>query len=658
MAKTPHLPQNQVIMMKLGLGIDTGGTYTDTVIMDLADGSIIDSNKSLTTYPDLIRGIRNSIDGLKAEYLECVKFTSVSTTLATNTTLEGKGYPAGLILIGYNIPRKLPTDYVLSIDGGHDANGNEVEPLSKLEIVREFVIKNQYKVSSFALSSYFGVRNPEHELRIKETIQSLTNLPVVCGHELSMNLGAYERALTALLNAQLIPVIDQFIRSVQSVMEDKGINSILMMMKCDGSLVRIEEALKKPVESIFSGPAASLLGAAHLTGLKDCLTIDVGGTSTDISMICKDMPEISSSGAVVGGWETMVKAIKMDTSAMGGDSHVWLQEKMYLGPNRVIPLCLCATEFPSIISKLQNVENISTRIMSDIIQPTTFFMSNGIESHCLHASELEGEEMEILDAITEEPSSISDIASKTNRHPLMFEGILRKLIQKRYIKQVGFTPTDALHVLGDYQQWESYASLLGATILSRYLSITDFEFCTKLKKEVSRNLALHLISYCAGKMQKTDVEKILDGSELTKFMIIPPVVMVGAPVTAYLKDLQSLIEADIRVPKYHEVGNAVGALVGNVVYREEILIRPAGPGSLQCLLFSDKGRYTFDDYQEALEKGNALVGSSISEYMAGYGLSMDNVRFELERNDIGSIGAIPIETKIMGIAVGSPRRSI
>ena len=188
--------------------------------------------------------------------------------------------------------------------------------------------------------------------------------------------------------------------------------------------------------------------------------------------------------------------------------------------------------------------------------------------------------------------------------------------------------------------------------------MVDFEFCTKLKKEVSRNLALHLISYCAGKMQKTDVEKILDGSELTKFMIIPPVVMVGAPVTAYLKDLQGLIEADIRAPKYHEVGNAVGALVGNVVYREEVLIRPAGPGSLQCLLFSDKGRYTFDDYQEALEKGNALVSSSISEYMAGYGLSMDNVRFELEQNDIGSIGAIPIETKIMGIAVGSPRRSI
>jgi N-methylhydantoinase A/oxoprolinase/acetone carboxylase beta subunit len=73
----------------------------------------------------------------------------------------------------------------------------------------------------------------------------------------------------------------------------------------------------------------------------------------------------------------------------GGDSHVWVQEKMYVGPNRVIPLCLCANEFPSIISKLQNMDTISTRIMNDIIQPTTFFLGNGIKSYCLHASELE-----------------------------------------------------------------------------------------------------------------------------------------------------------------------------------------------------------------------------------------------------------------------------
>jgi N-methylhydantoinase A/oxoprolinase/acetone carboxylase beta subunit len=644
--------------MNFGLGIDTGGTYTDSVIMNLEDGSIIDSNKSLTTYPDLIKGIINSIDGLKAEYLANVRFTSVSTTLATNTTLEGRGYPAGLILIGYNISRKIPTDHILSIKGGHDADGNEVETLGNLDEVEKFVTMNKHKVSSFAVSSYFGVRNPEHELRIKEIIQDLTDLPVVCGHELSMDLGAYERALTALLNAQLIPVIDQFIRSVRSVMEDKKIDSVLMMMKCDGSLVRIEEALKKPVESIFSGPAASLLGAAHLTDLKECLTIDVGGTSTDISMIQDSMPVVSSSGAVVGGWDTKVKAIKMNTSAIGGDSHVWIHEKTNMGPNRVIPLCLCASEFPSLINKLQNAEKISRRIMNDILQPTTFFMCNGVKSHCLYASELEGEEIEIFDAINEEPSSISDIASRTNKHPLMFEDILRRLIQKRYIKQVGFTPTDVLHVTGDYTRWDSNASMLGATILSDYTSMEPFDLCEKLREDVAKEIVLNLIAHCANTVKKTDLEKILNGTELMKFMIKSPVVLVGAPVTPYMKDMKHFIDADIRIPEFHEVGNAVGALVGNVVYRGEALIRPTAPGSSQYLLFSEKGRYTFDDYQEALDTANSLVNSTVSEYMAGYGLSMDNVSFDLECNDIGSIGTVPLETKIVGVAVGSPRRII
>jgi len=644
--------------MNFGLGIDTGGTYTDSVIMNLEDGSIIDSNKSLTTYPDLIKGIINSIDGLKAEYLANVRFTSVSTTLATNTTLEGRGYPAGLILIGYNISRKIPTDHILSIKGGHDADGNEVETLGNLDEVKNFVTMNKHKVSSFAVSSYFGVRNPEHELSIKEMIQDLTDLPVVCGHELSMDLGAYERALTALLNAQLIPVIDQFIRSVRSVMEDKKIDSVLMMMKCDGSLVRIEEALKKPVESIFSGPAASLLGAAHLTDLKECLTIDVGGTSTDISMIRDSMPVVSSSGAVVGGWDTKVKAIKMNTSAIGGDSHVWIHEKTNMGPNRVIPLCLCASEFPSLINKLQNAEKISRRIMTDILQPTTFFMCNGVKSHCLYASELEGEEMEIFDAINEEPSSISDIASRTNKHPLMFEDILRRLIQKRYIKQVGFTPTDVLHVTGDYTRWDSNASMLGATILSDYTSMEPFDLCEKLREDVAREIVLNLIAHCADTVKKTDLEKILNGTELMKFMIKSPVVLVGAPVTPYVKDMKHFIDADIRIPEFHEVGNAVGALVGNVVYRGEALIRPTAPGSSQYLLFSEKGRYTFDDYQEALDMANSLVNSTVSEYMANYGLTMDNVSFDLECNDIGSIGTVPLETKIVGVAVGSPRRII
>lgn len=639
--------------MELGLGIDTGGTYTDAAIMDMSNGTIIESNKALTTYPDLIRGIKNSVEGLNPDYLKNIKSVSVSTTLATNTTLEGKGYPAGLILIGHTVPKKLSGDYVISIKGGHDSEGNEVAPLDDLETVREFVRKVGKRVAAFAVSGYFGVRNPEHELKVKEVIREMTDMPVVCGHELSLSLGAYERAVTALLNAQLIPVSKQFIKSIQTVMEEKGIKGTLMMMKCDGSLVRIEEALRKPVESIFSGPAASLVGAAHLTGLDTCVTVDVGGTSTDIAMISGGIPEISDSGAKVGGWKTMVKAIQMETSALGGDSQVWIKRKPYLGPSRVVPLCLAAAEFPVLLEKLEAIERPKERLMDEVIQPTTFFFRSGPHSEEHLTAELGEDEKAILDFLGEEPLSVYEISAKSGKHPLMFAGTLKDLIQKRYVGQVGFTPTDALHVLGEYARWDARASLQGAKILGPYLKKSPEEFSAHIKAEVVRKLALELVSFFADDLKKTDIEKLIGKEAYLKFRVKVPVVLVGAPVRAYMKDLNEMIDADIRIPPYHEVGNAVGALAGKVIHRTEVLIRPLAAGNAGYTVFSELGRDIFEEYGQALDYGLELSQKLVSEYMGGYGLEMENVEYDLKRNDVGSAGKSPLETRLVGIGVGS-----
>ncbi|HIH92974.1 TPA: hydantoinase/oxoprolinase family protein [Methanosarcina acetivorans] len=639
--------------MYLGLGIDTGGTYTDAAVIDMSNGTVIESNKALTTYPDLIRGIKNSIEGLNPDYLKRIKFASVSTTLATNTTLEGKGYPAGLILIGHTIPKKLASRYVISIGGGHDSDGNEVAPLEDLETVKEFVRQIKNKVAAFAVSGYFGVRNPEHELRVKEVIQEITDMPVVCGHELSLSLGAYERAVTALLNAELIPVSKQFIKSVQAVMEEKEIKATLMMMKCDGSLVRIEEALQKPVESIFSGPAASLVGAAHLTGLDTCATVDVGGTSTDIAMITGGIPEISDSGARVGGWKTMVKAIRMETSALGGDSLVWIRRKPFLGPARVIPLCLAASEFPEILEKLEKNDTPNERIMDEIIQPTSFFVRNGINSPELLSGELEEDERAIIEQLGTEPLSISEISERTGKHPLLFAGILKNLIRKRHLSQIGFTPTDALHVLGEYARWDGRASFIGAKMLGKTLKQGAEEFSARIKAEVVGKLTLELVSFFAEDLKKEDIGKLLAKEDVMKFRIKVPVVLVGAPVRAYLKGLNEAVDADIRIPAFHEVGNAVGALAGKIVHRTEILIRPSAAGNAEYSVFSRLGKDVFEDYGEALDYGLKLSHRLISEYMDGYGLDMDNVKFDLKQNDVGSRGKAPLETRLVGVGVGT-----
>ena len=188
--------------MQYSLGIDAGGTYTDSVILRDSDGKVIDSNKSLTTYPDPLTGINNSLDGLDPAYLKNVKFVSVSTTLATNSVLEGTGYPVGLILVNESdIQNKDGIEHFISLKGGHNSAGEEICPLD-LESVKSFILRTKNKVSAFAVSAYFSVRNPDHELKIKQLITEITDMPVVCGHELSQDLGAYERGITAYLNAR------------------------------------------------------------------------------------------------------------------------------------------------------------------------------------------------------------------------------------------------------------------------------------------------------------------------------------------------------------------------------------------------------------------------------------------------------------------------
>ncbi|WP_440955979.1 hydantoinase/oxoprolinase N-terminal domain-containing protein [Methanosarcina sp. Mfa9] len=639
--------------MKYSMGIDAGGTYTDSIIIRDSDGKVLDSNKALTTYPDLLAGIRNSIDGLDQKYLKDIKLVSVSTTLATNTILEKTGYPVGLIFVGdYELPEKLPVDYYTVVAGGHDHHGAELVPLD-MEAVRAFVRKLGDTVSAFAVSSYFSVRNPAHELAIKESIQELTGLPVVCGHELSLDLGAYERGVTAYLNAQLIPIADQFIRSIKEEMEHRGMDARLLMLKCDGSVVGINEALEKPIESIFSGPAASLVGASHLSGLKTCAVIDVGGTSTDVSMVEDGLPELCPEGAVVGGWQTKVKAIRMETSAMGGDSHVWVKGmKINIGPRRVIPLCVAAVKYPDFLETLKMGKTPAALRLEENVQPTKFFIKTGVVP-----TELGTYEKEIFERVEDTPTSLSDIFWKLEKKPSPH--LLDSLIRKRLVQAIGFTPTDALHVLGEYTAWDAEASKVGAKLLERYTQTDSLELCKQIKQEVARNMALNLMSYILKDVAPREIEKIILSDKFAQFRMKLPVVLIGGPVVAFTEEIKQILDADIVVPKYAEVGNAVGALVGKGIKRVEILIKNtyAKDRKRLVLVFSPAGRETFGSFPEALEHANTLGKKLVMDYMTEAGLDKGHVQISVDRKDISlsEAGTVPVETKLVFVGVGMPK---
>ena len=639
--------------MAYGLGIDAGGTYTDSVLIRNSDGKVVCSNKALTTYPEPLEGIKESIDGLDGEKLKLVTTVSVSTTLATNTLLEKTGHPVGLILIGdYDIPADSGIENYIRIQGGHDSNGDETASLD-LFAVEKFVLEIKDRVSAFAVSSYFSVRNPEHELRVKALIHELTGLPAVCGHELAQSLGAYERGVTAYLNAQLLPVAESFLKTVVSEIGRRGLNPRIAMLRCDGSVVSMHEAMKRPIESVFSGPAASLLGASYLSGLETCAVIDVGGTSTDVSMIYKGLPYLSETGAVVGGWQTRVRALRMETSAMGGDSHIWVQgSNINIGPMRVIPLCRAAVLYPDFMSTLKKRWIPDRLKLNEHIQATKFFVRTRQKP-----VNLSREEEELLSHIENEPLSLKDVY--WDRNILPSKKVMDSLIRKRLIQAIGFTPTDALHVLGEYTEWNSEASEIGAGLLANFIGTGRHEFCINVKRLFARNMAKDLLAFLMEGVDRAEIGKVLDGDFFSRFKVDIPVVLLGGPVKAYVNELNELIDAEIIVPEYSDVGNAAGALAGKGTKRVEITVRTLYSESRYDLrtkgifVYTPAGRRHFVIRSEAMEFAEGFGRKLVLDYMTESGFSPGQVTVNVEKKDIMThAGEIPLETRFIfeGIA--------
>lgn len=247
--------------MRLGLGIDTGGTYTDSVILDLDTKEIISRSKALTTHDDLLKGIVDSIDGLRSH--ENIQLVSLSTTLATNSVVEGKGCRVGLLTIGKRIVPDLDVSSIGFVDGEFDMRGNIVTELDEMSATN-LLNDMKGKVDSIAICGYLSVRYPEHENRLKGLASEILDVPVVCAHDLTSKLGFKERLNTAVMNASLIPEIIGLISSVKDALVEFDIDAPLMIVKGDGSVMSSDVAMERPIDTIMSGPASSQIGRAHV----------------------------------------------------------------------------------------------------------------------------------------------------------------------------------------------------------------------------------------------------------------------------------------------------------------------------------------------------------------------------------------------------------
>ncbi len=612
------------------LGLDTGGTFTDAVL--LADGRrVVASAKSLTTPWDLAIGIghamRAVLNDLPAGARRTnVNLVSVSTTLATNAVVENRFSPVCTLLIGFDdamVERSGIGRHggpLVRVAGGHGATGEEWAPLDE-NAVRGAVDACDARIEAYAVAASFSVRNPAHEVRARQLIRGLSQRPVTCAHELSSKLDAPRRALTAVLNARLTARIRHLIEALSQVLAQESIHAPLMIVKGDGSLMRADVALECPVETILSGPAASVVGAGFLTGLRDFIVSDMGGTTTDIAVVSGGRPVVRAEGALVGGWRTMVQAVDVRTIGLGGDSEVSFDRQLNLkvGPRKAMPLSLLAHSFPETLEDLKALAELPH--LPEFA--TQFAYRNPDREAPAHLSPLE---RRIWNALDLRPRRVS--AAVRNGSGLE---ALRRLADAGLVTLAAFTPSDAMHVLDVQRGWCREGAECGARILAALernaraaaAAVPPRQLCERTYELVVRRSARALLEAALAHDPGLETptgswgllgERLLDaavaGQPPSQWMrvtlgLAQPIVAIGAPVQAYYPDVARRLGAALSIPEHASVCNAVGAVAGVVSQRVEILVNQ--PSFNVFRVHDPAGSRDYPDSQAALAHAQRIA---------------------------------------------------
>lgn len=568
--------------MSLVLGIDTGGTYTDGVVVDLRTKQILKKAKALTTREELSIGIRNCITNLDFEDFKNISAVSLSTTLATNAIVEGRGCEVGLLMLGHKPIDTLPVKHYCVLQGGHDLKGRPIAELD-LEKTRQAISELKGKVDAVAISGYLSIRNPEHEIAVMGMVNEILDLPVVCAHQLTTTLGFHERTVTTVLNARLIPIITDLIESVKRVLDEKEIKAPIMIVKGDGCMMGEALAREKPIETILSGPASSIIGATFLTNTPEALVLDMGGTTTDIAILKNGVPKINKEGATVGGWLTRVQAAQIYTYGLGGDSYIQIHKdgEIQVGPQRVWPLSVVAHLYPYLVDELKvNFEKTYDLMFAQVTDCFMFLK----QSTCEVLNDVEQKVVEIL---KDGPRSLYYLTQRLEIDSNLLN--LQHLVNLGVLARISLTPTDILHAKGTYNQWNREAAERGVELLASRMRISPDEFIQLASEKIINDLCITCLQSLVGhEEQKFKIKNSPDvmyfmqkalspnqGQEFNcSFKINMPIIGIGAPVGIWLPEVAKKLNTSLIIPKHAEVANAVGAATGKIMETVKVLIKP------------------------------------------------------------------------------------
>jgi len=662
------------------LGVDTGGTYTDAVVIDETQDRVIASAKSLTTRPDLALGVSRAIDaaitkaGIAPDQIAMV---SLSTTLATNALVEGQGGRVALVFIGFDeaelgragLVDALRGDPVIIVRGGHAHSGAEAAALDEAAL-RKGLIDLPAGITGFAVAASFATRNPDHEIRARDLIRDTTGKPVTCSHELSKALGGPKRALTAVLNARLIGLITRLISACEMHLASIDVDARLMVVRGDGALVSAELAREKPIETILSGPAASIAGASWLTGETDALVSDIGGTTTDICLLRDGRPMIDPQGARVGPYRTMVEAVAMRTWGLGGDSEVHVTDGLHgglrLGPRRLMPVSLVGRDHPEMVHAALD-KALATDLPAEdgarFVIPLWHELPEGLDPR----------EAAIAARLAGGPLRLGEAVLTRMENPA-----LARMVSRGQVIIAGVTPSDAAHVLGMVNDWDRDAAEKALALFARR-RVGSGDRIAQGPEQMARAIVDQLTSQTVDcLLEAAFAEDDGDWSDPAALAVHPltkagldqhngvvrmqlslgvPVIGLGASAASYYGAVGARMNTRMILPEHAGVANAIGAVVGQVAMHASGTVTSPGPGLYLAHL--PEGPTRFSDRDAAIATLRSALETEARALAQAAGVEEIRVTHDTDIKEVEVEGqSMFIEAALRVTAQGRPRIAV
>lgn len=621
--------------MAIGIGIDTGGTYTDAVAFDFETREVVAKGKSRTTKEDLSRGIAGALDFLPREVLEQAAVVALSTTLATNACVEDKGGRAKLVLMGTTdkVLRRIDAekeyglryDDVLCLDTHGSFDGSVVDEPDWDAVVSE---NRAWFADAQALSlcEANAARNGAVcERGGKEFLRERFDVPFVMGCELSSDLNMMARGATALLNARLLPVIDEFLHATRRALRERGVDAPVMIVRSDGSLMGERLAFERPVETILSGPAASVHGSRELAELDDCLVVDMGGTTTDISLVVGGAP-VMTDGIRIGSWKTQAKGVFIETFGLGGDSAVRIENgALALSERRVEPISALAERWPEFVPKMEVLLDGFVR------SPQGAWEVLYLVREPKEGADYTAAELEIVELLREGPCLLGD-RERVDMYTLNSE----RLESEGIVMRAGLTPTDVMQVKGDFERYDTTAARLvmryiaealdgcgdGARDAERFADEVYELVEFKLYRSIVGILLRNRYPRAFGAGLPAGFDEVLgeewrrartgERAALFDMNFTTPGVLIGigAPTHIFLPAVARALGAEYVIPEHAEVANAVGAIVADITATAHVRIEPinSAAGVLGYVVHGEERvRFESDDVDEAYDAAVAVA---------------------------------------------------